>query len=327
MSREWTIVVPEGSPAGRCDRVLAELKRDELTRSGAAKLLREGLILVNGAPGRPSTVVSPGDVICRIKGAEPPPESASHRPAPHIPILFEDEHIIVVDKPAGISVHPGAGGPTLTMMGVLMKTRPQMAEVGEPERRGVVHRLDKDTTGVMLFAKTQPAHRGLSAQFKEHSIHRIYHALVRGVPGKDSGIIDAGLGRHPKDRKRISTAAVKTRTAVTHWKIMEVFGTLALLEITPETGRTHQIRAHLASVGLPIVGDQVYGRLKTAKDIKNPITAAVVKLLKRQALHAHLLGFSHPVSGRCHEFSSEPAADMAKALAVLRGKADSGAKK
>lgn len=320
MSHEWSIVVPEDIPAARCDRILAQLKGNELTRSAAAKLLREGLILVNGSPARPSTLVGPGDSISRAAGTEPPQEPRRRLPPAHIhiPILFEDEHIIVVDKPAGISVHPGAGGPVLTMMDILLENRPEMAAVGEPERKGVVHRLDKDTTGVMLFAKSPSAYKGLSAQFKEHSIRRIYYALVRGTPGKDSGVIDAGLGRHPKDRKRMSTAAVKTRTAVTHWKMMEAFPGLTLLEITPETGRTHQIRAHLASVGLPIVGDPVYGKLKSAKDIKNPITAAVVKLLKRQALHAHLLGFDHPVSGRYQEFSSAPAEDMAEALAILR---------
>ncbi len=220
----------------------------------------------------------------------------------------------MVDKPAGIVVHPGAGRPSNTLMDLLMSSRPEMKGVGEPGRWGVVHRLDRDTSGVMVFAKTASAHAALSAQFKAHSIHRMYLALVRGNPGEESGIVDAPIGRHIKDRKRISTKTAKSRHAVTRWTVRERFGGLTLLEVYPETGRTHQIRVHLAFIGLPVTGDPVYGKLRGKGGVADPKLRKALEVLKRQALHAAVLGFIHPRSLKHVQFSSPLPEDMAGAI-------------
>lgn len=227
---------------------------------------------------------------------------------------MEDEDVIVVDKPPCLVVHPGAGRPSATLMDALVAMRPEMIGVGEAGRWGVVHRLDRDTSGVMVVAKTVRSHVSLSAQFKEHSVHRIYLALVRADPGEDAGVVDAPLGRHAKDRKRISTRTSKPRRAVTRWRVLQRFGGVTLLEITPETGRTHQIRVHLASVGLPVAGDQVYGKLRARVAGLNAVRNKAIAGLKRQALHAAVLGFIHPGTSQYVEFSSPLPEDMRKAI-------------
>ena len=197
-------------------------------------------------------------------------------------------------------------------MDILVSSRPEMVGVGEQGRWGVVHRLDRDTSGVMVFAKTASAHAELSAQFKAHSIHRVYLALVRGNPGEETGTVDAPIGRHVKERKRISTKTGKARRAVTRWAVKERFGGLTLLEVYPETGRTHQIRVHLAYVGLPVAGDPVYGKMRRKGGVADPRLRKALEVLKRQALHAAVLGFIHPRSLEYVEFSSPMPADMAE---------------
>jgi 23S rRNA pseudouridine1911/1915/1917 synthase len=236
---------------------------------------------------------------------------------PPFAILHEDQDVIIVDKPAGLVVHPGAGRSSGTLMDALVSTRPEMMAVGEPGRWGVVHRLDRDTSGVMALAKTQTAHASLSMQFKNHTVHRIYLALVRGNPGKDAGMVDAPLGRNVKDRKRMSTSTHKARRAVTVWTVRRRFGSVTLLEVRPETGRTHQIRVHLASIGIPVLGDQVYGRLRKAGTRSDPVQVKASMLLKRQALHAAVLGFEHPTSLDYVEFSSGLPEDMADVVSLL----------
>jgi 23S rRNA pseudouridine1911/1915/1917 synthase len=271
-------------------------------------MLKLGLISVNGETIRPSTVLNPGDRV--MITSEEAPRPATELPMPEFRIIFEDDDVIVIDKPPGLVVHPGAGRPGNTLMDALIKTRQEMIGVGEQDRWGVVHRLDRDTSGVMVLAKTVRAHASLSAQFKEHSVHRIYLALVRGNPGEDQGIINAPLGRHHKDRKRISTSTSKGRRAVTRWRVLQRLGELTLLEITPETGRTHQIRVHLASVGLPVAGDPVYGKLRKQGGIRDPRILEPLRELKRQALHAAVLGFAHPRDGKYVEFSSPVTEDI-----------------
>jgi len=183
----------------------------------------------------------------------------------------------------------------------------------------MVHRLDRDTSGVMVVALTRAAYSGLTAQFREHSVHRIYYALVRANPGAECGMIDAALGRHPVDRKRISTRARQGRSAVTHWRVIERLGGLTLLEVTPKTGRTHQIRVHLASVGLPIAGDPVYGKARRGSKRLEPRLKAALATLKRQALHAAVLGFVHPTLSEYREFSSPLPNDMDHAMQLCRG--------
>ncbi len=295
------IVIPPGIAIDRADKTVSDLVSGEVSRSAIARLMRAGRILVNGSPARPSTMLKPGDRVEILTSASL--ADVSNEPElPAVPIIFEDDDVIVVDKPPGLVVHPGAGRTSGTLMDVLVASRPHMIGVGEPDRWGIVHRLDRDTSGVMVVAKTARAHVSLSAQFKEHSIHRIYMALVRGNPSEDQGIIDAELGRHAKDRKRISTATRKGRRAVTRWRVLERLPGMALLEIAPETGRTHQIRVHLAFRGLPVAGDPVYGKARKKAGNVAPEVRKVSERLHRQALHAAVLGFAHPADSRYVEF-------------------------
>jgi 23S rRNA pseudouridine1911/1915/1917 synthase len=316
MTHTSSFVIPPGAEVGRADRVLAESLPGRPSRSAVTGLLRQGRVLVNGRAIRPSTVLKPGDVV-EITAGEPDVAPAHPAETPQIEILFEDEDLVVLDKPAGLVVHPGAGRAAGTLMDALVRTRPDMVGVGEPGRWGIVHRLDRDTSGVMVVAKTILAHATLSAQFKEHSIHRVYLALVRGNPGKDQGVIDAPLGRHAKDRKRISTSTARPRAAMTRWNVRERLGELTLLEVKPQTGRTHQIRVHLSSIGLPVFGDPVYGKTRKTASV-SPMLCKAAALMKRQALHAAILGFIHPRSAQPMEFTSPMPEDMTAVLTAVR---------
>lgn len=317
MTISLSIVIPPNTRPDRADRILCELVGEDLSRSALAKLMRAGVIVVAGRTIRPSTFLKPGDQVEVIPMDEPTArqEEASFS---EVSVIHEDEHVIVVDKPAGLVVHPGAGRASGTLMDLLVATRPDMVGVGETDRWGIVHRLDRDTSGVMVVAKTAHAHTLLSGQFKEHSVHRIYLALVRGNPGADHGIVDAPLGRHSRDRKRISTATRKGRRAVTQWSVRERFGPMTLLEIRPQTGRTHQIRVHLASRGLPVAGDMVYGKVRKRGAGGSRHEQELSDVLQRQALHAAVLGFTHPTDLRYVEYSSPLPEDITRAIAIIR---------
>ncbi|MGB6068341.1 MAG: RluA family pseudouridine synthase [Desulfomonilaceae bacterium] len=313
-----SFVIPENTFPDRADKILAGYLASGQSRSSVARVIRSGRVLVKGRPISPSTVLSPGDQIEIL----PEKVVATTEPEIEVPsfgIIFEDEDLIVVDKPPGIVVHPGARRPSNTLMDVLISTRPEMKGVGEQGRWGVVHRLDRDTSGVMVFAKTVAAHAALSAQFKAHSIHRVYVALVRGNPGQESGLVDVTIGRHVKERKRMSTTTGKGRRAVTRWRVKERFGGLTLLEVYPETGRTHQIRVHLAHIGLPVAGDPVYGKMRGKGGASDPKVRKALEMLKRQALHAAVLGFVHPRSQKYVEFFSPLPTDMAEAIKICGG--------
>ncbi|MEW6529564.1 MAG: RluA family pseudouridine synthase [Thermodesulfobacteriota bacterium] len=312
-----TATIPQNATPDRADRLLAELLKEKFSRSGVARLIRLGRVRVSGRAIQPSTILKPGDVV-EIDLAEQKPILDLAGPAPLVDILFEDEDLIVVNKPPGLVVHPGAGRPVSTLVDTLVSSRPEMVGVGQYGRWGVVHRLDKDTSGVMVVAKSQKAYQALSAAFKEHSIHRVYLALVRGEPSADEGMVDKPLGRHAKDRKRISTATTKPRAAITRWKVLERLGGITLLGVTPKTGRTHQIRVHLASIGLPVAGDPVYGRMRKKTCLRDTALRRGLESLKRQALHAAVLGFTHPRSGEYMEFSAPMPEDMATAVSMMR---------
>jgi len=313
-----SVIIPEDAAPDRADKILSECLPGSPSRSSLTRLMKKGLVIRDGVAIRPSTILGPGDRV-EVLVSETQRTAAKAGAMPQFTILFEDKDIIVVDKPPGLVVHPGAGRASGTLVDALLESRPEMIGVGEPDRWGVVHRLDRDTSGVMVLAKTAPAHASLSAQFKSHSIRRIYLALVRGAPGKDEGTIDAPLGRHPKDRKKISTTTAKPRRAVTRWKALERFAGLTLLKVRPETGRTHQIRVHLASVGLPVAGDPVYGKSRGKRGSADPGLRRVESALKRQALHASVLGFIHPSTSEYVEFSSALAGDIAAAMEAARG--------
>jgi 23S rRNA pseudouridine1911/1915/1917 synthase len=290
----------------RLDALLSELE-PELSRAQAQRLIERGHVMLDGRAAKPARRVREGEV---VEGEPPPPEPSGLEPE-SIPlrVLHEDRDLIVIDKPAGIVVHPSAGHARGTLVNALLHhCGDSLSGIGGVSRPGIVHRLDKDTSGVMVVAKNDVAHQGLAAQFKAHSIERAYLALVRGTPRAHSGTIDAPIARHPTHRKRFTTRASGGRRAVTHWRVERRFARHSLLRVFLETGRTHQIRVHLASIGLPVAGDPVYGVGRRA---------AALPGLRRQALHAAVLGFQHPCSGQRVRFEAELASDLAGLIQVL----------
>jgi 23S rRNA pseudouridine1911/1915/1917 synthase len=295
----------------RIDSALAALADEP--RSQVRRWIDAGLVTLNGVAVRASRRVAPGD---EIEAAPPPPVPASPEPEPMaLSILYEDAFLIVLDKPAGLVVHPAPGHPRGTLVNALLAHCRDLAGVGGVLRPGIVHRLDLGTSGVMVVAKTDRAHRALAEQFHDHHIERTYHAWVRGVPREDTGRVDRPIGRHPRDRKRMSVETRSGREAHTVWTVVRRFPAsgVSRLEVRPETGRTHQIRVHLASVGTPIVGDPVYGRGQSRGNAFG---------LDRPALHAAVLGFRHPDTGEMLRFEApwpEDLVDLEARLAAREG--------
>jgi len=290
--------VAEAEAGSRLDRALAT-RREIASRSLAERLLREGAVRVNGAVLPKSHKLEAGSVV-EVElpaGAAATPEPVS------VPILYEDEHLVVLDKPAGLAVHPGAGARTGTLVGQLLS----LGAVGgpDPERPGVVHRLDRDTSGVLVIARSERAHAALQETIRRREVERRYFALVRGHPRSRTGRIDAPIGRDRRDPTRRSLDTDEPREAVTHFELRESTSEHTLLEVRLETGRTHQIRVHLGAIGLPVSGDPQYG---VAGDLG----------LERQFLHAHRLRFRHPITGAEVDVSSKLPADLDAALEKAR---------
>jgi 23S rRNA pseudouridine1911/1915/1917 synthase len=288
----------------RVDATLAKLAG--ISRSQAQRWIDAGRVQVNGNSCRASLRVAEGDEI----QAERPDPAASELVAEPIPleIVYEDSDLIVIDKRAGMVVHPAPGHSTGTLVNALLHHCDDLAGVGGVARPGIVHRLDRGTSGILVVAKTDDAHRHLAEQFHDHTIERLYQAVVRGTPRADAGRVDQPIGRHPKDRKRMSVRGVATREAHTAWRVQRRFprSRHAQLDVLPETGRTHQIRVHLAAVGLPIVGDPVYGKSRGA-----------AQSIDRPALHAATLGFTHPTTKELMRFSAPLPPDFARLLETL----------
>jgi 23S rRNA pseudouridine1911/1915/1917 synthase len=228
-----------------------------------------------------------------------------------VAVLYEDEHLLAIDKPPGMVVHPAPGARRGTLVNALVHRFGVLAGVGEPDRPGIVHRLDRDTSGVLLVARTVAALEALARQFRERTVEKRYLAIVRGSPTADSGTIDRAVGRHPRERKRMSVHSRRGRRAVTRWKVVERLPGATLLRLAPETGRTHQLRVHLAALGHPIIGDRVYGVRRRARD-----DAAVA--VPRQALHAEEIRFAHPADGHPVTIRAPLPDDFATVLAALR---------
>lgn len=282
--------IGEEDAGSRIDRCLTD-KKQEISRSYIQKLLKEGNVLVNGSAAKANYRMRPGDL---VEVFLPEPEPLDIRPE-NIPldILYEDQDLLVVNKPKGMVVHPSAGHTSQTLVNaVLYHCKGNLSGINGCLRPGIVHRIDKDTTGALLICKNDNAHRSLAEQLKEHSIKRRYRAVVSGGFSQESGTIEGPIGRHPVDRKKMAINYKNGKDAVTHYQVLEQFSGASYVECRLETGRTHQIRVHMASIGHPLLGDEVYG------SGKNPYH------LQGQALHAMVLGFRHPVSGEYLEFTA-----------------------
>jgi 23S rRNA pseudouridine1911/1915/1917 synthase len=294
MDKEYSFIADK--PGERLDKYVCQ-QHPELSRSHVQKLIAKGHITVNGRKTKPGLKINIGD---RLKVVIPPtPPSRLVPETMPLNIIYEDDDLLAVDKPAGLTVHPAPGHPTHTLVNAILSHFPHLADIGDSLRPGVVHRLDKDTSGVMLVAKNSLAQADLAQQFKSHSVTKAYLVLVKGKLEPENGVIEADIGRDPRNRKRMAVVA-EGREARTEYRVIKYIGDYTLLEVMPETGRTHQIRVHLAAIGYPVVGDKVYG-------VKSPF-------LSRQFMHASRLGFKLPSSGEYVEFKSELPPDLAQAL-------------
>jgi len=299
--------------AARLDKALADAS--DLSRARVQALIAEGQVEVDGAPassastkvaaGASFTINVPAAVEAEAKPQDIPLE-----------IAFEDEHLIVVNKPAGMVVHPAAGNPDGTLVNALLyHCGGSLSGIGGVARPGIVHRIDKDTSGLLVVAKSDAAHEGLAAQFAEHSVHRRYLALCSGHPNPSEGTVDARIGRSEANRKKMAVLdknSSRGKHAVTHYKVLNRLSSSALIECRLETGRTHQVRVHCASIGHSLLGDQVYGR--TPKPLKNLLNE---RRFARQALHAAELGFEHPISHELVRFHADLPEDMSELIDEL----------
>ncbi len=296
------IIIVAQEAAQRLDKFVAD--NSDISRSYAVKLIEDGCVVINSSPANKKTKIKEGD---RVVINMPPPQSIEALPEDiPIDIVYEDDSVIVVNKPQGMVVHPAAGNMTGTLVNGLL-FHCSLSSINGAVRPGIVHRIDKDTSGLLVVAKTNEAHESLSSQLKERKALRKYWCIVNGNIKEDSGIVDKPIARHPIDRKKMAVIE-GGREAVTHFKVLERFGSSTLVECILETGRTHQIRVHMASLGHSIIGDTVYG------------TRADREKGKGQLLHAKTIGFAHPKTGEIMEFTSELPEHFEKALSALRKK-------
>lgn len=304
----------------RLDRWLAG-RSGAPSRARIQSLIRQGCARVNDIPvPHPATRLKPGDMV-RLELPPDAPDAAFPEAIP-LAVLYEDDDVIVIDKPAGMVVHPGAGNPTGTLVNALLHhCGGRLAQVADPQRPGIVHRIDKGTSGVMVAAKTDRAYAGLTRQFAEHSVERSYIAFVQGHPAPASGSVDAPIGRHPVDRKRMAVTD-GGKHAVTYYETETTYWTdkgaplAARVACRLETGRTHQVRVHMASLGHPLLGDPVYGRALPGH-LRHQTAYASVAAFPRQALHAATLAFLHPSTEEILKFASEMPHDLQKLQTAL----------
>jgi 23S rRNA pseudouridine1911/1915/1917 synthase len=283
----------------------------EVSRSQLSRQIGQGAVTVNDAVFPPSRKLRAGDVVVWT----PPPVVVTELRGEDIPlkVVHEDRWLVVIDKPAGLVVHPAPGHEDGTLVNALLAHCDDLRGIGGELRPGIVHRIDKDTSGLLVVAKDDQTMKALGAAFKAHDIERLYEALVVGKPPAESGRIDTLHGRDPRDRKKFSIRVKEGRRAVTKWRVVERFNGAARMEAQLETGRTHQVRVHMAALGCPLLADRTYG-----KPPRDPALHAIADELGRQALHARTLGFVHPATGKTLSFTSAPPEDFRRALAALR---------
>jgi 23S rRNA pseudouridine1911/1915/1917 synthase len=298
--------VPEGLDGERLDAALARMFG--LSRATAADLISGGRVLVAGRPGVKSDRVPAGEWLDVTLPPPPGAATPAPQPVPGLTVVYEDADIVVVDKPVGVAAHPTPGWTGPTVLEGLLAAGHTIATSGAAERQGIVHRLDANTTGLMVLAKSEPAYSALKRAFRERTVDKRYHALVQGHPDPLRGTVDAPIARHPSGDGRFAVIT-GGRPSITHYDTLEAFRGASLVEIRLETGRTHQIRVHMAALRHPCVADRLYGA--------DPVLAARLGLA-RQWLHAVGLGFAHPADGHQVSFTSEYPADLAHALDVLR---------
>ncbi len=301
--RIWMVEVGDDAAGERLDVYLARLARPELSRSRIQELIREGRVTVNGQSAKPSHRLRPGERV-RVEVVPRPTLSAAPEEIP-IDVVYEDEDLLVVNKPRGMVVHPAPGHPSGTLVNALL-AHCRLPAGDDPIRPGIVHRLDKDTTGLVVVAKNELALRALQRQLLQREVSRKYLALVVGRPQPSAGTVRAPIARHPHQRKRMAVVD-GGRPAVTHYRVVEELGEYSLLEVALETGRTHQIRVHMAHMGHPVVGDTVYGGRR-----------ARCPLLGGQALHAYQLSFRHPRTGEVMRLTASLPEDFRGLLSRLR---------
>jgi 23S rRNA pseudouridine1911/1915/1917 synthase len=310
MAERLRAEIPADLAGQRFDQILPRLFHG-YSRAHLAAETRDGRITLDGRSAPPRTLVHGGETVEWQRSEEP---ALGDRPeAIELEVVFEDEHLIVLDKPAGLVVHPGAGNRSGTLLNALLYHDPELVRI---PRAGIVHRLDKDTSGLLVVARSLPAHTALTRMLAARDIHRRYAAVVNGVPVA-GGTVDAPLDRHPSDRLR---RAVREggRPAVTHYRVREKFRAHALLQCDLESGRTHQIRVHMAHTGFPLVGDPLYGKGLRLPRGAAPELAAALRGFRRQALHAERLAFAHPVTGAAMTFDADPPGDLLDLLTALR---------
>ncbi len=299
------IKVPDGVENVRIDQFLASLAEPEISRSYASKLIKDDLIKLNDQKCKASARVKAGDILL-IDMPEPVSLDVVAEDIP-LDIVYEDKDFLIINKPKGMVVHPAAGHYQGTLVNAVMNhCGDELSSINGVMRPGIVHRIDKNTTGLLVVCKNDKTHKSLAEQLKVHSINRKYVAIVCGNIKEDSGTVDAPLGRSKKDRKKQAIDEVNGRDAVTHFRVLERFGEYTLVECVLETGRTHQIRVHMASIGHPVLGDDVYGPKKCPFKLEG------------QCLHAKVLGFIHPSTGEYVEFDSDYPEYMKKLLEKLR---------
>lgn len=290
-----------------------------VSRTYLQKLIRDGAVTVNDKVAKqPSYILRSGDQVHLSLPDSRPLETLQPEDIP-LDILYEDSHLIVLHKPAGMLVHPASGVNSGTLVNALLAHCTDLSGIGGVERPGIVHRLDKDTSGVLVVAKTDIVHRELSVQFEKHTITRQYVAIVCGIPSEVTGTIDAQIARSRRDRRRMTTVKNDGRHAVTHYQVLESYHKFSLVQLTLETGRLHQIRVHLQHIGHPVAGDSIYGGEQRALNDADtlPVKHALIHL-KRQALHARTLKFEHPITQERLIFSAPKPADMQRLIDALQ---------